>query len=709
MSTSEIISQIHPPDVQHCTRCSVILPSIASFCGKCGERLKKPAHDTKVLFALDERLNIEQYRITSLIRRIPYVQLSLALDTQQQRPVLIRDINIPQIDTSSDPRIFSALQQEYNLLRQQDSTEVLPIVASFHVQNHLYSISAWPSLTAPQQNIHGQLPRIYTLQDLLQSGVGLPDEQVALNWILRLAKAVEHLHTNELVIGTLDPSTILVDQEDYRGQPALIPSWMPPAVQLQLRQTLNTVNASQISHIPAAKMAFFAPEAKEGQPEIRSDIYSMGAILYFLVTGTAPMEQSTTTSQRLRSPREINPRVHHTLATIILKALSTEPSARFDSVNEFAAALLEQPGQSTVTQRLYYALLGNNRSADKAGTQLTETNFVSDKDNNKTEPIKAVEVDSTTDDDTGSIASNPTQSASSDLSQVESPKIEEEQLNSDHEGETVGSADPEQTIQPAQVEPPKPAEEQLNSDDAGSMLESVDPEQIAETEDEETQQPQSNDPATSEISTDTENASSSESNNADLNLSASSPSEELEQDKRDLASPPKPFAGLIEHVKRFVLGGQPRTNNTVALIETPMRIQANKNYTIRIHIIGRNEPKLVSKSKQNPELTRPCGLGLLTHGDMVHIEVRSALYHNYAYIVQQADVEIPAQNYAAEIIIPMRSIITDSSGTKRERLHIFFTDEQRNSLYEQPFVIELFISNRVPSGQEGHNVLSIPV
>jgi hypothetical protein len=56
----------------------------------------------------------------------------------------------------------------------------------------------------------------------------------------------------------------------------------------------------------------------------------------------------------------------------------------------------------------------------------------------------------------------------------------------------------------------------------------------------------------------------------------------------------------------------------------------------------------------------------------------------------------------------MRSIV-EGSGTKRERLHIFFTDEKHNSLYEKPFLIELFISNLVQSGQEGHNVLSIPL
>ena len=102
----------------------------------------------------------------------------------------------------------------------------------------------------------------------------------------------------------------------------------------------------------------------------------------------------------------------------------------------------------------------------------------------------------------------------------------------------------------------------------------------------------------------------------------------LQQDKKDHAKRPKTSSSLLERIKRFVSGGQPHINNAVALIETPMRIQPNTNYTIRIHIMGRNEPKQASGSKQRNGTAGLGGLGSLIHGDLVHIEVRSALYHN---------------------------------------------------------------------------------
>ncbi len=76
--------------------------------------------------------------------------------------------------------------------------------------------------------------------------------------------------------------------------------------------------------------------------------------------------------------------------------------------------------------------------------------------------------------------------------------------------------------------------------------------------------------------------------------------------------------------------------------------------------------------------------------------------------MQQATVPIPASGYAAEVTMPMQPLSSGPNG-RRDRLHIFFTDEMRRPLYEKPFVVELFISHLVQPGREGHNVLTIPL
>jgi hypothetical protein len=464
------------------------------------------------------------------------------------------------------------------------------------------------------------------------------------------------------------------------------------------------------------------------------------------VTGMAPAEQSITASQQLRSPRKINPRVENTLATAILKALSREPSERFQSVNEFAAVLQQE--QSKAPRRYHLVFFGQNRSAEKVATDLAEINFTFDKDNNKTGQGKVAHADLATIDDTIRVA--PHELTRHYLSHINTQKLGQERLNPDYEELMRKNAYSEQATKTA-----KDQKEQLQSENPAIVVEA-----LAELEDEtslqntsentdfssqseqnkDNQQPaykteteeklgtqttiaeqklndstapsvegdaapaQQNDAAT-EIPADSENSPLADISDISLSLL---PPEMLEQDERKPAKRPKIFLALLERAKRFLLGGQPRINNAVALIETPMRIRPNMNYTIRIHVIGRNEPKRVPGSKQSNGTARLGGLGSLKHGEQVHIEVRSALYNNYAYIVQQTDVEVPAHNYAAEVTLPMRSI-TDRSGTRRERLHIFFTDEKRNPLYEEPFLVELFISSLVQPGHEGHNVLSIPL
>jgi hypothetical protein len=174
---------------------------------------------------------------------------------------------------------------------------------------------------------------------------------------------------------------------------------------------------------------------------------------------------------------------------------------------------------------------------------------------------------------------------------------------------------------------------------------------------------------------------------------------------------------FLKRLQRLVRGEQKHVTTAAAIIETPLRVQPNQAYTIRIQLMGRDEPEYPQAG--NPqEVSLPWtkgsdtsgrgGLSALVEGDLVHIEVRSAIYQNYAYIVQQTTVAIPASGYAAEVTMPMQPLSSGPNG-RRDRLHIFFTDEIRRPLYEKPFVVELFISHLVQPGREGHNVLTIPL
>ena len=95
------------------------------------------------------------------------------------------------------------------------------------------------------------------------------------------------------------------------------------------------------------------------------------------------------------------------------------------------------------------------------------------------------------------------------------------------------------------------------------------------------------------------------------------------------------------------------------------------------------------------------------NGDTLSVEVRAVLNQNLTYVVQQAMATIPAARHIAEITIPIQPFSKLPDGT-RERLLISFLDKQRQPLYEKPFEVEVFVSQYVKRGHEGHHVLTIP-
>lgn len=712
MTVTQTSAEHNTSDEIRCPHCGSPLPAYAAFCGACGQRVDSAEQSTQVPHtpAITEN-NGERYRITALVGRRSHVQLFFATDTLFKRPVTIRDITVSSLNEELQGQALKAVQDEYDLLRRQRIPGLTPVIDFRASNGHILVVSGWP-FPLPEAGEGYTVTRTHTLEDLLQSGMGLPNELVALTWIHNLCTVVSRLHRSSIVMGTLDPGSVVVSSASYTGEAALMVSWLPQTVRTLLSQTSSLIDSSHFS----------APELLHGQPLTpRSDLYSLGALLYLLLTGIAPEEQTSWIRTPLQKLRERTPRVSKGTEELVLRAISPDPSERFQNVDEMSEALQQQitsiaskkRGRST---KGYHSTTGERGAVQGNVEQgLGETGETIEATVSVV-PIRAqlarwhLSLQETKDmtHDIRQIAaqSHARLSTPPPSAQVAQPEdtlaIQETAKANTGENERIEIAQ----------------EEQPTNDEAHKIeAEAVSPTVTAPPETE------TSEPASEPLEAEVEQSSNK-------NMIQGMPSHPVEETpapslraritglipafpkkapsrvpatQADLDASSKPT--FLSRLQQLFVGEQRQRTTAAALIETPMRVQPNQSYTIRIHLMGRDTPSTPRGAKKG---TQPVGLSSLKKDEVIHIEVRSAIYQNYAYIVQRADVQIPGEGFAAEVTIPMQPLSGGQNG-RRERMHVFFMDELRQPLYEKPFVLEVFVSHLVQTGREGHNVLTIPV
>jgi serine/threonine protein kinase len=164
--------------------------------------------------------------------------------------------------------------------------------------------------------------------------------------VAKLALAMQVAHDAGVVHRDLKPSNVVINQ---KGEPVILDFGLA-------RQMDDTgTRLTQVGAIYGTP-AYMAPEQAGGDPELvgpSSDIYSLGVILYELLTGRVPFEGPLTAvlGQLLSvppiPPRKYNPLVDATLEAICQKALAKQAADRPRSMREFARALAKiAPGLS---------------------------------------------------------------------------------------------------------------------------------------------------------------------------------------------------------------------------------------------------------------------------------------------------------------------------------------------------------------------------
>ena len=176
-----------------------------------------------------------------------------------------------------------------------------------------------------------------SLADLV-TDKALPDEQAA-RYVKLVAEAVQFAHGQGTLHRDLKPSNILIARASDE----------PRITDFGLAKQLNDDSGLTATGARLGTPSYMSPEQAAGETDQVgpvSDVYSLGAILYELLTGHPPFRGSTVMQTLTMAmdhepvpPRQQNPAIPRGLETVCLKCLQKNPADRYPSAGELAADL----------------------------------------------------------------------------------------------------------------------------------------------------------------------------------------------------------------------------------------------------------------------------------------------------------------------------------------------------------------------------------
>jgi len=248
-----------------------------------------------------------------------YRARDLVLDRAVAIKVLARD-------RQTDPETYQRFQNEGKSAARLDHPNIARVFYSGESQGLAYIVFEF---------IEG-----VNLRDLVLERQRLPVAE-AIGYALQVAEALAHASSHDVVHRDVKPSNVIINSE---GHVKLVD--MGLARVQHPDQSGDDLTASGVT---LGTFDYISPEqARDPRyADVRSDIYSLGCTLYYMLTGQAPYPQGTVLQKLLQhqgdeapDPRQLNPDVPAEVAAIVGKMMAKQPERRYQNAPELVADLL---------------------------------------------------------------------------------------------------------------------------------------------------------------------------------------------------------------------------------------------------------------------------------------------------------------------------------------------------------------------------------
>jgi serine/threonine-protein kinase len=247
-----------------------------------------------------------------------------------------------------DPTFLARFEREAKIIARLDHPNIVPVFDYAEVEKQPYLVMKY---------LEGRTLK----QTLIKKALTLPD---ILAILTPIADALDYAHRMGVLHRDIKPSNIILDNN---GMPYLTDFGMARIAQVGE----STISADMMLGTPQ----YISPEQAMGRTDLdaRTDLYSLGVVLYELIVGQVPFSGDTPYSvvhdhiyRALPLPSQINPEVPEQVEAVLVKALAKAPQERYQSaaelMNALRAALADSGLQALDPER-------QSRAAESIATQ----------------------------------------------------------------------------------------------------------------------------------------------------------------------------------------------------------------------------------------------------------------------------------------------------------------------------------------------------
>lgn len=259
----------------------------------------------------------ERYRIIDTLGEGGMANVYLAKDIISQRKVAVK---VLRLDLQKEPQTKERFQREALATSELSHPNIVSVLDVGSDQGLPYMVMEYVDGPDLKQYIHDHSPlalnEVIRIMDQILSAVGLA-------------------HKHNIIHRDLKPQNILLDK---RGNVKI--------ADFGIAVALNQSSITQTNSVMGSVHYMSPEQTRGGMVTKQSDIYSLGIILYELITGKVPFNGSTPVAIALKhaqepipSIRKKDPRVPQALENVVLKATAKDPRDRYASAQEMKADL----------------------------------------------------------------------------------------------------------------------------------------------------------------------------------------------------------------------------------------------------------------------------------------------------------------------------------------------------------------------------------